>query len=94
MEGYRELEREFEKRMIAKGFFPHDLPKECLTETELTMLLNVSLAFEKILLPEYYASGGKRALREHFTETLKHDKFCSIDLEQVHASLPSGNFCS
>ena len=84
--GYRELGEQFKKQMAAKGLFEHGLPKECLTDTELTLLLNVSLAYEKILLPKSYASGGEQAAREHFAKTLKKGKFCSVDLERVRVS--------
>ena len=69
--------------MTAKGFVEGDLPKECLTKSEQDLLLNVSLAYEKVLLPESYGNGGEEATREHFARMLAGDKFCSVDLEGV-----------
>jgi len=69
--------------MTAKGLLEDDLPKECLSNREQYLLLNVSLAYEKILLPESYASGGEEATRKHFASALAEDKFCSIDTEGV-----------
>ena len=64
---------------LAKGLKEEDLPKECIS----TSLLNVSLAYEKILLPESYASGGEEATRQHFSKTQAKDTFCSVDLDGV-----------
>ena len=60
-----------------------DLPKECLSKSEQALLLNVSLAYEKILLPESYASGGEETTRKHFARALAGDKFCSVDVKDV-----------
>ena len=73
----------FKERMAAKGMKEEDLPKECLTNSEQARLLNVSLAYEKVLLPESYASGGEEEMRQHFAETLANDKFCSVDIDEV-----------
>ena len=83
MDMFSKVGEEFQKQMEAKGFVEDDLPKECLTKEELTLLLDVSLAYEKILLPDTYASGGSEATREHFGKTLAADKFCSVDIQAV-----------
>ena len=83
MQTFTELGDRFKERMAAKGLVEDDLPKECLTKSEQTLLLNVSLAYEKILLPDSYASGGEEATRKHFAKTLANDNLCSVDLEGV-----------
>lgn len=83
MKTFQDISKRFEERMTAKGFVEGDLPKECLTKSEQDLLLNVSLAYEKLLLPESYGNGGEEATREHFARTLGGDKFCSVDLEGV-----------
>jgi hypothetical protein len=83
MDMFSKVGEEFQKQMEARGFVEDDLPKECLTKKELTLLLDVSLAYEKILLPDTYASGGSEATREHFGKTLAADKFCSVDIQAV-----------
>jgi len=83
----------FKERMAAKGMKEEDLPKECVTNSEQARLLNVSLAYEKVLLPESYASGGEEEMRQHFTETLAKDKFCSVDIDEVSTNrIQSGIF--
>jgi len=79
MDTFNELGDRFKERMTAKGLKEEDLPKECIS----TSLLNVSLAYEKILLPESYASGGEEATRQHFSKTQAKDTFCSVDLDGV-----------
>ena len=85
MNTFSEVGEKFRKRMEAKGFLEDDLPKECLTEEELTLLLDVSLAYENILLPDSYATGGRDATKEHFAKTLAAAKFCSVDTKAVLA---------
>lgn len=67
--------------MEAKVFLEDDLPKEYLTEEELTLLPAVSLVYENILLPDSY--GGGDATREHFAKSLAVDKFCAVDINAV-----------
>ena len=83
MNTFFEEGEKFRKQMEANGFVEDDLPKECLTEEELTLLLDVSLAYENILLPDTYATGGNDATREHFAQTLAANKFCSVDTKAV-----------
>jgi len=83
MKTFHDLGDRFKERMTAKGLVEDDLPKECLSKSEQALLLNVSLAYEKILLPESYASGGEEATRKHFARALAGDKFCSVDLEDL-----------
>merc|ERR1712151_372383 len=49
MELIRKTANKFNKRMVAKG---------CLSKSEQEKLLGVSLAYEQILLPKMYESGG------------------------------------
>jgi hypothetical protein len=56
---------------------------EKLHYAEQTLLLNVSLAYENILLPTGYNSGGEEALKEHFAKTQAKGMFCSVDLKAV-----------
>ena len=83
MATFNEWGDKFKERMTAKGLVEDDLPKECLTKSEQTLFLNVSLAYEKILRTDLYNSGGKEAAMEHFAKTLAKDEFCSVDLEGV-----------
>jgi hypothetical protein len=83
METFNEWGDKFKKRMTAKGLVEDDLPKECLTKSEQTLFLNVSLAYEKILRTDLYNSGGKEATRHHFVKMHINDDFCSVDLEGV-----------
>jgi hypothetical protein len=83
MDTFSKVGEEFRKQMEVKGLVEDDLPKECLTEEELTLLLDVSLAYETILLPDSYASGGREATREHFARTLAAGQFCSVDINAV-----------
>ena len=57
-----------------------DLPLECLFKFETTRLLEVSLAYEKSLLPAFYDSpnGAADLVRE-----FKRWRFCSVDTDQV-----------
>ncbi|KAL7516426.1 hypothetical protein ACHAWX_001984 [Stephanocyclus meneghinianus] len=57
-----------------------NLPIECLYEFEVDRLLEVSLAYEKRLLPEFYeSSNGKAALIHEFGKW----RFCSVDTAKV-----------
>jgi hypothetical protein len=60
-----------------------DLPKNCLTESELDLLQDVSLAFEKVLLPNKYNNGGAQELVQQMAVFNKEDIFCSIDVEAL-----------
>lgn len=74
-------------RLKEKGLTEEDFPKECLSEREQTLLLNVSLAYEKILLPESYSRGGKEMMREDFAKAQGKSKFCSVDTDAVLSSI-------
>ena len=60
-----------------------NLPKECLSQAEKSMVLAVSLEYEKILLPDHYSSEGEEETRRHFDMLLANDAFCSVDLERM-----------
>ena len=46
----------------------------------------VSLAYEKVLLPDTYNSeGGEKATREHFAKMVAEGMFCSINADAVVA---------
>ena len=83
MKTFTALGDRFKERMTEKGLAEDDLPKECLTDLEQTLLLNVSLAYEKILQPGSYASEGGDATRQHFAKKLANSNFCSVDLDGV-----------
>ncbi len=83
METFYALAEIFKTRMAAKGKREDDLPKECLTSSERSLLLNVSLAYEKILLPESYAIEGGLATEKHFEKKLEKGNFCSVDLDEI-----------
>lgn len=83
MQAFSSVGERFKERMTAKGYSETDLPSECLTQSEQELLLNVSLAYEKILLPESFASGGEEATRAHFAKTSAEGKLCSVDLDGV-----------
>eukprot|EP00591_Stephanopyxis_turris_P002545 CAMPEP_0195516464 /NCGR_PEP_ID=MMETSP0794_2-20130614/7180_1 /TAXON_ID=515487 /ORGANISM="Stephanopyxis turris, Strain CCMP 815" /LENGTH=381 /DNA_ID=CAMNT_0040645063 /DNA_START=493 /DNA_END=1638 /DNA_ORIENTATION=- len=71
------------ERMDGKGYSEDDIPKECLTKREETLLLTVSLAYEWLLRADLYLSGGKEKSNQHFQEILGKGGFCSIDTEAV-----------
>jgi hypothetical protein len=57
-----------------------DLPVECLYEFEVERLLEVSLAYEKLLQPAFYDSpGGALGLIREF----RRWQFCSVDTDKV-----------
>jgi len=58
----------------------NDISIECLYDFEVDRLLEVSLAYEKILLPAFYDSpnGASNLIRE-----FQQWKFCSVDTEKV-----------
>ena len=83
-EHYCELGENYKEKMASRGLAEDDLPKECLSRAETSMLLTVSLEYERILLPNYHSSrGGEEEMRQHFATLLASDTFCSIDLEKV-----------
>merc|ERR1711937_357376 len=63
---------EQKKKMAQRGLKDDDLPKKCLTRAETSMLLAVSLEYEKILLPGRHPAGGEDEMREHFSELLQN----------------------
>lgn len=81
---FHETADRFKERMIAKGLVEDDLPKECLSKSEQGKLLGVSLAYEKILLPETFESGGEVETQGHFSKLLMKNSFCSVDLNIVN----------
>ena len=83
MKSFNEIGDRFNKLMSSKGLTENDLPQECLSEREKSLLLAVSLEYERILLPDSYVSGGKHATSQHFAEMLSTDSFCSVDIDAV-----------
>ena len=68
------------------GLLYRHLPfEECPPGHELEMLLNISLNFERALMPEWYQSpGGQVAHRESFWRLANEKReFCSVDVEAV-----------
>lgn len=64
----------------------NSLPTECLTENELDLLQDVSLAFEKLMMPGKYENGGAKELVSEFAFYTRKNRFCSLDVETVVAS--------
>ncbi|KAG7340740.1 hypothetical protein IV203_024283 [Nitzschia inconspicua] len=60
-----------------------DLPRDCLDESEMDLLQDVSLAFEKFLLPDKYHDGGARELVKEFSVFRIENRFCSVDIDAV-----------
>ena len=57
-----------------------DLPFECLYDFESRRLLQVSLAYEKSMLPMFYESvNGEEDMKEKF----KNWRFCSVDTKEI-----------
>ena len=56
-----------------------DLPIECLYPFESKLLLQVSLEYEKDLVPEFFSSNGSNGLEREF----KKWKFCSVDTLEI-----------
>lgn len=82
---FNELGDWYAEKMAVRGLSEADFPKECLSHAETSMLLAVSLEYERILLPTHFSSGGEDELRQQF-ESLNSDVFCSVDLERVAES--------
>ena len=83
MSKFQEWGAIFKRRMDAKGYSEHNLPKDCLTRSEQSTLLDISQAYEKILQSETYSSGGKEALRHDFVKMHINDSFCSVSIDAV-----------
>ncbi len=73
----------FKSRLAAKGMGADDLPKECLTSSELSFLLKISLAYERNFLPESFAIDGGLAAEKDSGEKMERGNFCSVDLDKI-----------
>ncbi|KAL3916503.1 MAG: hypothetical protein SGILL_005147 [Bacillariaceae sp.] len=60
-----------------------DLPQDCLEEYELDLLQDVSLSFEKLLMPEKFKQGGAKELVNEFSAYKRQNRFCSLDIASV-----------
>jgi len=80
---FQKTAEKFKERMTSRGLVEDDLPKECLSKSEQQKLLRVSLAYEKILLPETYEAGEVET-KEHFAKLSTKNRFCSVDLNIVN----------
>ncbi|KAL3914578.1 MAG: hypothetical protein SGARI_000049 [Bacillariaceae sp.] len=72
-----------QSNMDKNGMTIDDLPVECLEEYELDLLQDVSLAFEKLLMPQKYKNGGSRELVKQFSAFKQQDRFCSLDVAAI-----------
>jgi hypothetical protein len=60
-----------------------DLPLDCLDEAKVDMLLKKSKQMEQMIVPEFFAGGGREALEASFAEKVERGAFCSIDLNRI-----------
>jgi hypothetical protein len=72
-----------QSNMDVNGLVIKDLPMQCLEEFELDLLQDVSLAFEKLLMPHKYKNGGARELIKEFSAFTKQNHFCSLNIAAV-----------
>ena len=83
VKSFGDMADRIKKRLLAKGMNEEDLPRECLSASEQNLLLDFSLAVEKLLLPDDYASGGGDDLRKDFEKARTKNKFCSVDIDKI-----------
>jgi hypothetical protein len=69
--------------MDRHGLCLTDLPMDCLDETELDLLQDVSLAYERLLMPTKYKNGGAKSLVKEFAIYRTEHRFCSLDVESI-----------
>ena len=86
-DGLRRWTKIMADRMEEKALTKDDLPMECLSQREQSLLLNVSLAYEKLLLPQSYSNGGKQIIQSDFSNAQAKKKFCSVDTNVVLSSI-------
>jgi hypothetical protein len=72
-----------EQNLQHNGMSIHDLPMECLNSSELDLLQDVSLAYEKMLMPKKFSNGGAASLREDFDHYVALQRFCSLDFDAM-----------
>ena len=81
---YSAFQAEFaSKLMKKKNKFP-GLPYNCLSKVELDKLLEISLSFEKYLLPEW--TSNYKVQQEHindFQSAVQKKKFCDVDFDAL-----------
>ena len=78
--------KRIENRLSARGLTVEDLPHECLTSDEQNLLLDISLAYEKMMLPGAYFDGGEEAARKGFSDMQIDQKFCSINIQKLQSA--------
>mmetsp|Transcript_32942 Transcript_32942/g.62945 ORF Transcript_32942/g.62945 Transcript_32942/m.62945 type:complete len:520 (-) Transcript_32942:69-1628(-) len=71
------------EKMDRRGLAEEDLPKDCLDQSEMSMLLMASLEYERIMLSDYHSYRGEEETRQHFAALVATDTFCSVDLNKV-----------
>lgn len=79
---------EFRQRFMAYhkqlGLSADDFPLVCPSNDELEELLDLSLAFEKKLLPDFYSRAGEEAKhRAAFWKKVKAKDFCHVNVDRV-----------
>ena len=82
-----DLGTKYVEKMDGIGLSETDLPQECLSPAETSMLLKVSLEYEEILLPDDGDDGlistNKTDLQHHFATLLENGVFCSVDTDRI-----------
>ena len=54
-EKFYNLGDSFKEKMDGRGLLEKDLPKDCLNQAEMSMLLKASLEYEQIMVSEYHS---------------------------------------
>lgn len=88
MKSFYKLADIYEEKMTARGLVEDDIPEECLSRAEMSMLHMVSLEYERILLPSHRdSSQGEENMRQHFAALVASGAFCSVDLDKMVHSM-------
>merc|ERR1712029_54614 len=82
-EYFYKLGERYKERMESRNLSEVDLPKQCLSQAETSMLLKVSLEYELMLLPDKYHDEGEAEMRQHFATLIGNDVFCSVDVDRM-----------
>merc|ERR1712111_196785 len=80
---FDELGQNYKERIESRKLSEVDLPKECLSQAETSMLLKISLEYESILFPDEYFGAGEAEMRQHFATLIGNDVFCSVDVDRM-----------
>ena len=80
-----ELHKRIHKKRVVRFFDGEDnIPTVCFSDDQLSELLEMSLRFEKELLPEWFAMDGvEDDHRKGFQEYVDRGKYCEWDVEKM-----------